>query len=64
MHYENSKAHTTLPCPITPLTAILDQITHHADNMGPTTCHRKPLCHPGETNGSSGHASQVVAFFG
>ena len=49
MHYENTKAHTTLLCPITLLTANLDPITHHADKLGPITHHRKPLYHPCET---------------
>ena len=33
---ENSKSHITLLCLITP----------HADNLGPTTRHGKPFCHP------------------
>ena len=40
MHYENNKAHITLLCLITPLTANLDPITHHADKLGPITHHR------------------------
>ena len=40
MHYENSKAHITLLRLITPLTANLDPITHHADKLGPITHHR------------------------
>ena len=63
MHYENGKAHTTLLCPITPLTANLDPITHHADKLGPITSHRKPLYQPCETNGSSRYANQLLHFF-
>ena len=63
MRYENSKSHTTLLCPITPLTANLDPITHHADKLGPITCHRKPLYHPCEKSGSSRYANQLLHFF-
>ena len=63
MNYKNSKAHTTLPCLITLLKATLNPITHHADNLGPITNHRKPIYHPCETNGSSRHANQLLHFF-
>ena len=43
---ESSKSRITLLCQITPHAAHLGPIRHQADNLGPITCHGKPLCHP------------------